>query len=321
VGYDIIGDIHGHADPLKALLRQLGYRDRGGAWRHSQRQAIFVGDFIDRGPKQVEAVDIVRRMVEAGSAFAIMGNHEFNAIGWFQPDPDQDGEFLRPHFSTKYGEKNVSQHVAFLAEVIGTPRHAEIIDWFRTLPLWLELPGLRVIHACWHPRYIEYLAPHLTAERRLTNALMVSASRGPENEVEKDTLEPTPFKAVDALLKGIEMPLPPPHTFKDKDGNERSRARVRWWDSQPVTYRDAAMLPEEHRERLPCDPIPEHLRLGHDGGKPTFIGHYCLTGRPQLLSDKVACVDYNIARGGRLVAYRWDGESMLNDVRFHCVGA
>ena len=95
MSYDIIGDVHGHAEALKALLGELGYRDRSGAWRHPDRQAIFVGDFIDRGPRQIEAVDIVRRMVDSGSARAIMGNHEFNAIAWFQPDPDHPGEYRR----------------------------------------------------------------------------------------------------------------------------------------------------------------------------------------------------------------------------------
>jgi hypothetical protein len=49
MAYDIIGDIYGQADKLEALLRALGYRDTAGAWRHPDRQAIFVGDFIDRG--------------------------------------------------------------------------------------------------------------------------------------------------------------------------------------------------------------------------------------------------------------------------------
>jgi hypothetical protein len=43
---------------------------------------IFVGDFIDRGPQQREVLRIARAMCEAGSASAVLGNHEFNAIGW-----------------------------------------------------------------------------------------------------------------------------------------------------------------------------------------------------------------------------------------------
>jgi hypothetical protein len=106
--YDIIGDIHGQADKLHALLARLGYRERDGAHRHPDRTAIFVGDFIDRGPRQLDSVTTVRRMTDAGSALAIMGNHEFNAIAWHTPDPDRPGEFLRPH-GGGLGRKNREQ--------------------------------------------------------------------------------------------------------------------------------------------------------------------------------------------------------------------
>ena len=145
MAYDIIGDIHGQADKLEALLNHLGYRDTGGAYRHPSRTAIFVGDLIDgKEPRQVDSVMTVRRMVEAESALAIMGNHEFNAIAWHTPDPSRPGEFLRPH-SGEVGEDNRKQHTAFLAEVEAHARlHAELTDWFLTLPLWLDLPKLRV---------------------------------------------------------------------------------------------------------------------------------------------------------------------------------
>ena len=112
--YDIIGDIHGHADELVALLKLLDYELANGVYRHPSRKVIFVGDFIDRGPKIRETLQLVRSMHEAGSALAVMGNHEFNAIAWFTPDPDCPGEFLRKHHSAKYGNKNRHQHQAFL---------------------------------------------------------------------------------------------------------------------------------------------------------------------------------------------------------------
>jgi hypothetical protein len=49
-GYDFIGDVHGNAEKLEGLLRQLGYIEEAGAFRHLDRLAIFVGDLIDRGP-------------------------------------------------------------------------------------------------------------------------------------------------------------------------------------------------------------------------------------------------------------------------------
>ena len=58
--YDLIGDIHGHADALQKLLRELGYAKQKGIYRHPDRQAIFFGDFIDRGPRIRETLEIVR---------------------------------------------------------------------------------------------------------------------------------------------------------------------------------------------------------------------------------------------------------------------
>lgn len=79
MAYDIIGDVHGQAGKLKALLRRLGYAARNGTWRHSDplRTAVFVGDYIDRGPEQVETIEIVRGMVDKGTARAIRQGRNF----------------------------------------------------------------------------------------------------------------------------------------------------------------------------------------------------------------------------------------------------
>jgi len=82
-GYDVIGDIHGYAAPLESLLRRMGYVPHGTCWRAPHgRKAIFVGDLIDRGPEQVRVVETVRSMVDDCQALCVLGNHEFNAIGW-----------------------------------------------------------------------------------------------------------------------------------------------------------------------------------------------------------------------------------------------
>jgi hypothetical protein len=63
--HDLIGDIHGHADELQQLLGTLGYARQKGVYRHPERQAIFLGDFIDRGPKIRETLEIVRPMIDS----------------------------------------------------------------------------------------------------------------------------------------------------------------------------------------------------------------------------------------------------------------
>ena len=295
----------------------MGYRERNGAWKHPERSAIFVGDYIDRGPNQIASVDIVRRMVDSGNAMAVMGNHELNAIAWYLPDPDNPGEYLRTHHSEKHGDKNYRQHKVFLNEVVNTPKHKEIIDWFLTLRLWLELAEIRIVHACWHQRYIDYLTPILKDGHKINIDMMVNEiSQEPKDVSEMDMPEPTVFKAVEVLLKGIEIPLPSPHSFKDKDGHIRNRVRSRWWDSEASTYQQAAILDEELRLALPDSVIPEHLRIGTDTEKPVFFGHYWMRGTPTVLSRNVACVDYSVANGGKLTAYRWNGERILRDESF-----
>ncbi len=310
MAYDIIGDIHGQADKLHALLNELGYVNQGGAYRHPNRSALFVGDFIDRGPRQLESVMTVRRMVDAGSAQAVMGNHEFNAIAWHTPDPMATGQYLRPHDGV-WGKQNRDQHSAFLKEVADRPAmHKEVIDWFLTLPLWLDLPGVRIVHACWHDCYMDALRPHLTRKNQLTTELVVSASRSGKME----------FRAVEGLTKGLEVRLPDGHTFRDKDGHERRNVRIRWWESNATTYRDLALMPDEFCSCLPEVPLETDLRSRYDGVKPVFFGHYWMTGTPQMQTATAACVDYSAAKGGPLVAYCWDGEPILNNRNFKSVG-
>lgn len=305
---DFIGDLHGQNEKLEALLRHLGYRHRGGAWRHAHREARFVGDFIDRGPGQIRTLATVRAMVEAGSAQAVMGNHEFNAIAWHTPDPLCDGRFLRQRLP-----RNHRQHDRFLEEVgPDSATHREWIEWFMTLPLWLETPDVRMVHACWHPEHMATLAPWLGPSQTLTPALVEAASRKGS----------AAYEAVEALCKGLEIDLPPPVTFTDKEGTVRTRTRVRWWDEQATTYRQAALIGPAAAEQLPDTPIPASSRVVYDQAKPVFFGHYWFTGDLAVLSPKACCVDYSAARDAHpLVAYRWDGEPDLVSDRLVAVGA
>ena len=75
--FDIIGDVHGCYDELLELLVKLGYEVSDSAVSHPEgRQVIFVGDFADRGPKNVEIYKFVRMMVNSGVAHAVRGNHD-----------------------------------------------------------------------------------------------------------------------------------------------------------------------------------------------------------------------------------------------------
>jgi hypothetical protein len=315
-GYDLIGDIHGHAGPLARLLEKLGYRDQDGSgvWSHSERKVIFLGDFIDRGPKQLETVQMARSMVENGTALAVMGNHEFNAILYASEHPDGSGQFLRER-----SDKNRNQHRAFLTAVdsldpsgVSDPQR-EIVEWFKTLPVYLDLPGLRVIHACWHPDSIAVLGDHLDERQRICeDSWSTLAQKG----------SPA-YEAAEILLKGWEIRLPENVSFLDKDRNRRVHIRTRWWETAMHTYRGLAIVPADVIGCIPDSQVEADVLPGYDGHKPLFLGHYWLDGDPKPLSDHIACLDYSIAREdlsdstpGKLCAYRWNGEEKLKTEHF-----
>lgn len=304
---DIVGDVHGHADALEALLKKLGYHPRGRAWRHPQgRRVAFLGDLIDRGPRQRDTLSIVRAMIEAGSALAVMGNHELNAIAYATPDPHSEREHLR-----RRRGKNIRQHAAFLDAVGGADSalHREWIDFFRTLPLWLDLERIRLVHACWCPSAMARLAPCLDLGNRLTDDGLLGALEW----------ESPAFVACETLLKGPEIALPSGISYRDAHGIERRRARSRWWDAEATTIR-AASVEASIADQLPDDPLPRESVIRLDGSKPVVFGHYWMTGTPRLLSPMRACLDFSIARGGVLCAYRFDGESRLDPDRLVWVG-
>lgn len=93
---DFIGDVHGHCDALRALLGRLGYVEADGAFRYpgDARRVVFLGDYVDRGPQIRETLGVVRAMCAAGSATALLGNHEFNMLGFWSVN-GAGGRFLR----------------------------------------------------------------------------------------------------------------------------------------------------------------------------------------------------------------------------------
>ena len=297
--YDLIGDIHGHAAELRQLLEQLEYApDAQGVYRHTGgRRVIFVGDFIDRGPAIRETLQLVRGMVDGGAALAVMGNHEYNALAFWTLDPS--GGHLRPHKPV-----HILQHLETIKEFRSEVLFAEWRDylaWFMRLPLFLELPGLRVVHACWDAHYIAQLRQWLPDDR-LTPEFLLRASRPGSAEID----------AVEITLKGHETDLPDDHHFFDKDGHRRTKMRTAWWrDPATATYHDYYLEPIAALASQPVDVAALPNASYYQDETPVFFGHYWLRGEPKLLTPHSVCLDYSVARGGELVGYRWHGEQTL----------
>jgi calcineurin-like phosphoesterase family protein len=301
-GLDIIGDVHGCANKLRGLLKRLGYREQGGAFRHPGREAIFVGDLIDRGPEQVDTVNLVRSMVDAEAAQVVMGNHEFNAISFATRDPENSGSFMRRHSA-----KNVDQHKAFLDQVKGA-QYLEFIEWFKTLPLWLDLEGVRIVHACWHDPSIHTIADDVDANS-MSESFVVKAN----------TKSTSQFEAIETVLKGPEVDLGNARAFMVK-GHCRSGARIRWWLSDAKTLQQLAEIPAaattpagEPYPPLGDEPRPEAVTYRYESETPVVFGHYWRSGSLRVDGPSTTCVDYSAVEGGPLVAYRWDGDPTLKD--------
>ncbi len=305
-GYDIIGDVHGCARTLEVLLERMGYARVGGVWRHPQRQALFLGDIIDRGPRIREALLLVRDMVEAGTARCIMGNHEFNALGWMTPAPAGSGRrYVREHT-----ERNQRQIQATLEQFSGRAAEwDEFIDWFWTLPLYLDMGSFRLVHACWDDQLIESFTAQYPDGCPDIEFLQAS--------VERDGFADQVF---DRLLRGIGMPLPHGLSMTGRDGVTRAMFRTKFWEEAPQTYGDLVFQPDGLPEHIAIRPLTDRqkrelLIYGSDQ-PPLFVGHYWQHGVPRPIRGNLACLDYSAVKYGRLVAYRWSGEQRLLQENF-----
>ncbi len=316
--YDIIGDIHGQAEELKTLLTKLGYSERvAGTYEHSERKVIFLGDFIDRGPSNLEVCGIAQSMIESGSALAIMGNHEFNAIGFYnqlQGDEESNyqGVYMRPRTN-----KNLKQHLSFLSEVFSKPKfekeYERLIKFFKSLPVFIEDDGIQIVHAAWHQPTIENIKPFLDEKYCIKEEVYAEAFRKESNL----------YKSFELLLKGPEVKLPERAHFFDKDGNKRTEVRLKWWADPPFYYSHHSIGAPNIQE-FPGD-LESTRIIGEDvdgyerseDAPILFFGHYWLNGLPMKQTDKHACLDYSVAKpGGQLVAYRWSGEATLKNENF-----
>jgi hypothetical protein len=293
--YDIIGDIHGQHDKLTALLAKLGYLPFGHGFRHPDgRKVIFLGDYIDRGPKVREVLLTVRTMVETGDALAIMGNHEYNAV--LAHTPDGAGGWLRQRRPENDGGFHVTlaQFDARKAEWI------EWVDWMTRLPMFLDLGNLRVVHACWDAERIDFLKG-----KSLLDGDFLRAS------VRHKTAE---HRAVENVLKGPEMDMPEGYLYHDKEGTARTKVRVRWWDVPEQARVTHLTMPEPFD--VPGDADPRELRQVPNYGAdepPVIFGHYWMPAATVKapLRHNIACLDFSAAKDGPLVAYQWNGERHL----------
>jgi hypothetical protein len=141
---DLIGDVHGEIEALKSLVARLGYDEHG---RHPQgRRLVFLGDLTDRGPDSPAVVDYVAKLVDAGRAQCVLGNHDLNIL--LDHEKPENGWFWGKEFIDKCGDV-IPQKLADDAV------RERVLKLFSSLPFALERDDLRVVHASWNPAAIE----------------------------------------------------------------------------------------------------------------------------------------------------------------------
>ena len=297
--YDIVGDIHGHYTLLVKLLKKLGYTKDGDVFRHPERKIIFTGDFINRGPKIRATVQLIRKMVEGGHAYTILGNHELNAILYATIDKSS-GKSLQKHLP-RYKlplMKTLEEYQNYPEEFKDT------IKWFRSLPVFLDFGNLRVVHGGWNEKNISTVQEYKNGEPKLKKSFLKAYLNNKELN-----------NALNGLVKGLELQLPKDLLLKDSNGIVRRTFRIKWWE-QPngktfseVAFGNRFELPAY---TIPKEVLPEVTPYPNDA-PPVFLGHYCLNKKAMIFQENICCIDTCVVKSQRLTCYRWYGEQKLTE--------
>lgn len=129
----IVGDVHGCADTLEALLEQIP----------DERPIFFVGDLVNRGR---DSRRVVQTMIDRG-ARGVCGNHELWLRAWLRGESLSE-QVLRPRFGV--GETLLSYGLEPTLETLAAPVGEEIPRAHREFLLALpHVLGITVADQAW----------------------------------------------------------------------------------------------------------------------------------------------------------------------------
>ncbi len=298
--YDIIGDVHGYASLLKKLLIEMGYSKTENGYSHPSRKAIFVGDFVNRGPEIRKTIRIVRKMVENENALAILGNHEINAITYYLKN--KNGlpviNSSQKNFLSLY--KTINQFPVERNEEWKSHQ-----KWMRELPLFLDLGNIRIVHACWSDQAVESIKK-AELEGMSRKNIFRKVYNKPKSEI---------GKSVTTLTKGIDFKMPADIKIVNNKGVSARSFRMRWWEHpegktfEGISFESKFRLPQYE---IPQQLVPELIPYP-ENGPIVFFGHYCRFNGPFIVKPNICCVDSCVTGSGKLTAYRWNGEKELSE--------
>jgi serine/threonine protein phosphatase 1 len=131
-----VGDIHGCYDKLAAMMQILPWRKDEGDL------LLFIGDYIDRGPKSREVVDFLVRLRQEGGEFVFLkGNHEKMLLDYYIQQKDQMLYVANGGAETiaSYVEGGIGRKAFVLPE--------EHLEFFLSLTLYHETEDYIFVHA------------------------------------------------------------------------------------------------------------------------------------------------------------------------------
>jgi len=235
-----------------------------------------------------------------------MGNHEYNIVTYLSEAPaGMRQPYLRPHTPRNnfIVEQTLEQFANYPQEF------NEMLEWFLTIPLFREYEHFRVVHACWdHDMIAEYKRRY--GGNTITKSML-------QESVDTSTFL---YQFLDRMLRGTSLKLPGGRSMTAKDGMVRQFFRTKFWAGDPQRYNDVVFqpdpLPEDLQHALLSEAEKDQLLFYGPDEKPLFIGHYWMSGLPKPIVPNIACLDYSAVKYGRLVAYRMDTETQLQQGKF-----
>lgn len=150
----VIGDIHGRFDLIKRLLQHID------EMAVAKAQIITVGDYIDRGEQNRQAIELIYARDRGDENFtALYGNHEELMLNFFDEPAISANRWLRngglqTMASYKIGglsERPDAKTAEEAAKKIQESLSEGMEDWLRNLPRSYSSGNVHVVHAAADP--------------------------------------------------------------------------------------------------------------------------------------------------------------------------
>lgn len=142
-----IGDVHGYADTLLALLDSLNLSSRD--------RVVLLGDLVDRGPRSCEVIRIAR---ENPQIFSVLGNHEEMMLNSFDVDNIETMTAQQTNWFYVGGRATNQSYIDEFRNSQGDINDFDLrmrvgkdLAWLDSLPHHIVLDDFRLVHAGYSP--------------------------------------------------------------------------------------------------------------------------------------------------------------------------